>query len=253
MFMMADERAKILKRCARASMLLLVLAGATHANPDHSGNYVLLQQTTVVAKVPILADVVSTTRAVSVQRLRQEGERLRGMGQLCDISIESSSSLIRTELPSAFKRALPPVRTDARLIERGSQLAFRQGSQTLIMGAELENPAKDSLPTSAHDRRVRDTDGDGKPGVTVRVHGIVSGEVYVAQRSSSSLEGVKKANGFSGMVRFQTEESILGASKGALKKHVETRTNPERSFFRMVRVPESTSCEQAVKLAASWR
>ncbi|HEY5957748.1 MAG TPA: hypothetical protein VIV60_14390, partial [Polyangiaceae bacterium] len=53
--------------------LIITLTRASNAAPraaapsDFSGTYLLVQQTVTVSEVPVLSDVVATTRAVSVQ------------------------------------------------------------------------------------------------------------------------------------------------------------------------------------------
>lgn len=221
--------------------------------PDlYSGTYVLLQQTTTVAEVPVVADVVASTRAVSLQKLRFEGDRLYGQGTLCDLRIESSSSLVKTELPAAFRRALPPVRTDARLLEQDGKLFFQQGWQTLVVGARLERPDA-PLPTSAEDPRVVDADGDGQPGVTVKVSGLVSGEIYLVQRSRSRFRGEQVKDGFRGRIEFENEQSILGATRSVLKSAPDAKPDWNRSFFYLKKVPDSTSCAAATQIAESLR
>lgn len=224
----------------------------TPAIGDHSGTYVLVQQTTTVAEVPIVADVVARTRAISLQRLRARGDRLEGQGTLCHLEMESSSSLVKTEFPPAFRRALPPVRTDARLEKQGDVLFFRQAKQTLVVGARLSKP-DEPLPTQADDRRVFDADGDGRPGVTVRISGIVSGDIHLVQRSTSRLSGAKTKGGFRGRIEFQSEQSILSATSSFLESAPEAKPDWSQSFFQLEKVSDSASCEDARRVARGIR
>src|SRR5690606_15974902 len=167
----------------------------------------------------------------------------------CQVEMVSSSQLVRTELPLAFRRILPAARLDARLERVGAELRLHQGPSTVVLGAKLENPRRDPLPTSADDPRVYDQDRDGHPGVTVRVAGVVSGEVYFAQRGVTELRGRREGRVFSGRVHFKTEDAILGASSALLKMRTNTRPDYERSTFRLVPVPPGTTCSEARGLA----
>lgn len=229
-----------------ASLVCAFLSAASSANEDYSGVYILLQETTTVAKVPVVADIVSTMRSVSVHRLSMKGERLVGRGKLCSLEIDSSSALVRTELPAALVRAMPAPEVDARIRSQGGEVTFTQPSRTIVLGAKLEDAERDELPTSKNDSRVYDQDGDGKPGVTVRVRGIVSGEVYVVQRSSSSLAGRRTPGGFSGSIRFSSQDVVLDASSGLLRRRTNTRPDLERSSFRLERAPDAITCSAAV-------
>lgn len=215
-----------------------------------SGNYLLLQQTVTIARVPVLADVIATTRALSIQKLELRGDRLIGDGRLCDLKIESSSDLVKTELPEAFRRALPPPRTDAKLEVRDGRIFFRQAAQTLVLGAKLKSPGE-ALPTSVDDARVVDSDRDGHPGVTVRVSGFVSGEIRLAQRSTSRLSGVAVDGGFHGRVEFQNEQVVLDATNPLLKNGPTSEPDFARSFFRFEKIPNDAGCDEAKRRARS--
>ena len=217
-----------------------------------SGSYLLLQQTVTVARVPVLADIVATTRALSIQKLELRGDRLVGEGRLCDLSVESSSDLVKTELPEAFRRALPPPRTDARLELRGGRIFFRQAAQTLVLGAKLSSPGE-ALPTRVDDTRVVDSDRDGHPGVTVRVSGFVSGDIRLVQRSTSRLSGASVDGGFHGRVEFQNDQVVLDATNPLLKNGPTSEADFARSFFRLEKIPNDATCDEARRRARSMR
>jgi hypothetical protein len=217
------------------------------------GRYILAQRTVVVAEIPILPDLSTETWSVSLVDLTAKaepsGEQLQGRGRLCHIEMRSSSSLVRTELPSALQRLLGDVEVQARLIRHPGGLRLRQAPRWLVLGAKLRDPEHDPLPESAADPRVFDHDGDGKPGVTVRVRGIVNGEVQVVQRGASALHGERDAHGFHGAVHFRTEDVVIGATKAALRKRTKTHPDPSRSTFVLRKVRADLDCAEAVAAA----
>jgi len=229
----------------------LASAPLTTSPADHSGTYVLLQQTVTVAEIPILADVLTTMRAISLGRLTHEAGRLRGEASLCQLAMENSSDLVKTELPAAFRRSLPPVRIDAELAPKEDGVVFRQAAQSLVVGARLG--AEEELPTRANDPRVFDQDQDDKPGVTVRVSGLVSGDIYLVQRSTTRLFGALRGSAFTGRIDFKVEQSVLGTTNRLIGGGPESRPVPSRSYFRLEKVPSDWTCEQAQRLAAGWR
>jgi hypothetical protein len=242
-------------RLGRLAALLLSLglsAASGSASEDLGGTYVLLQQSTVISEVPVVSDLVTRTRSVSIQRLEHRGDRLVGTGRLCQVKLHTSSSMVRLELPAGLARVLPPVVTDARLEPSGADLTFRQRESALVFGARLAKPSTEPLPRSSDDPRVLDQDGDGKPGVTVRVRGLVSGELYIAQRSISSLRGARRGDVFTGRVDFRTEDVVLGSTSKLLERRAKTRPDPSQSFFRMKRAPAGTTCAEAQALADGW-
>lgn len=230
----------------------LLAPAASGADDSLSGVYLYVQKTTSVTKMPVLANVVATTRAVSIQHLTFDGEWLRGTGTLCDVQIESSSKLVKTVLPAAFRRAIPPVLTNARLQKTGKTMTFTQPPQTLVIGAELDSVERDPLPSAPNDPRVRDHDGDGKPGVTVLVSGLVSGEIYLAQRSTSHLTGQGTPDGFHGTIHFTSDQSILDATKSVLKRNPSAEPDPERSEFLLRKVKKQITCAEARHLAQGF-
>lgn len=222
-----------------------------------SGRWVLAQATTSVTDLPVVGEMSATTRVVAVHDLRHDGERLYGRGVLCGVDVVDDSSLVSTTIPDALRKVLPPPIIDARVGEVDGKLRLRQGRRTVVVGAKLADPVRDPLPTSPRDARVHDLDGDDKPGVTIVIGGIVSGEIYTAQRSWTALDGAAVGrNGFAGRVHFGVEQRVLGATTSMLEDPPEQRPDLERSWFRMTRIghvgalPES--CKSARAVAAKW-
>ncbi len=213
---------------------------------DAAGRYAIVQTTVSKTKLPILSDVVATTRAVMLVDLDQDGNRLYGGGQLCHLQLTSTSSLVNTSFPKAFIRALPPIVFEAHLETRQDQPYLVSSRKTLVLGAHLDNPKNDKLPHSAEDSRVYDQDSDGHPGMTVRVSGVVSGEVYVVQRSSTQMAGPKTRRGFAGGVHFELEQNIVGASRSMLRRGPRPIADSSASRFEMLKMPISANCEEAV-------
>lgn len=230
------------------SCLAFVLP-AWGAEEDYSGTYVMVQEAVSVTELPVLKDIVATVRTVGVVELSHSGRRLRGEGKICELAMKSSSLLVKTSFPSAFRRALPKLRVDARLTSAGGAVRLEQGWRTAVLGARLKNPLTDALPTKAEDARVFDHDRDGKPGVTVVVSGFVSGEVYLVQRSRSRLSGHRQGDGFSGKLQFKNEQKVVGASSSLLDRDPGAVPDLARSRFHLQRVSGPITCAAAVEQA----
>jgi len=231
---------------------LLVLCGSASSARSEaplSGRYVLWQKTVTTNKIPILKDVTAQSIAVALVDVKHDGKRLRGEGRLCDLRLESSTRLVKTTFPAAFINALPPVRVDAAISQRGDESFLSSGTQTLVIGAELKRPEHEALPEVASDPRVIDQDKDGKPGMTVRVDGIVSGEIYVVQRSSTQYSGPATRDGFAGRIEVDVEQVIVGASSGLLRHGSTPEPNSKLSAFALGRVSNTATCAQAVAWA----
>src|SRR5688572_2781317 len=96
------------------------LHSSAAATEDLSGTYILFQQTTSITELPVLKDVTAKMRATTLVNLSHDGSKLKGTGKLCNLHIESSSDMISTKFPAAFKRALPPIQVDLALSGEGN-------------------------------------------------------------------------------------------------------------------------------------
>ncbi len=249
--------------------LLILLAGAalTVASPlraqddgalntpraagEFNGRWALVQATTTVSRVVGVGRVRTTTTAVMYYDLEDDGALISGEGALCDVHLHTGSPFIRTVLPSALVSVLEAPRLRASVDSYGE---FVQPRSYALLGVELEDRAGESLPTDPDDPRIVDCDGDGHPGGTVQISGIVSGEVYFAQRSWSELEGHRTTpNAFEGRVRFDEEQVILGASRRALRSGppTEPADDPDQNWFHLVRLADGAGCAEALGYAES--
>ncbi|MEZ4437466.1 MAG: hypothetical protein R3B72_00125 [Polyangiaceae bacterium] len=238
-----------------AGLLLVALAPRPAvADEDLSGVWVMTQVTVSEASVPVVGTIHPVTTVVSLLRLKDDGKRLRGKGDLCQIEVDSGSSFVTTKLPAAFIRSLPRPQLEAKLDRQDDGTRrLRQAKRTVVVGAKLERPDTDPLPTEPKDARVIDQDGDGKPGVTVLIEGIVSGEIYVTQRSWTRLSGTQVGReGFAGSVEFGNEQSILEATSSMLDDPPDQRPLPDKSWFRMTRLSGDATCATARAVAKKW-
>jgi hypothetical protein len=111
------------------------------------------------------------------------------------------------------------------------------------------------LPTGAEQRGVRDHDGDGNPGATVelRMRGFGEGKLFIVQRSHLVLRGRQTEPGrFEGAVDVRVQEQrTLGARPGFLHREMVIRPEPERSGWKLVRVPPATNCVDLARLGST--
>jgi hypothetical protein len=122
-----------------------------------------------------------------------------------------------------------------------------------VVGAKLRR-SNDPLPSDPDDPRVFDQDGDGNPGVTIRVEGIVSGDMYIVQRSWTRLEGALLGDGsFGGRLFFGNAQVVLDSTSPFLGDPPSSRPLPNLSWFRIARLPEDADCAKARERAAAWR
>jgi hypothetical protein len=98
-----------------------------------------------------------------------------------------------------------------------------------------------------------DDDRDGHPGVTIHVrnHLLGRGEVYITQRSMTSLDGRFHADGSAtGRASVAADPTVLDASTWWLKIPTHPRPDHDRSRFRLVPIPEA-SCDAVARALRS--
>lgn len=80
----------------------------------------------------------------------------------------------------------------------------------LVLGAQLTTPLTEALPTDKNDSRVRDSDGDGKKGVSLLIPGIV--KIYGVLRLNLSLDApiaAATSGALSGTAEVEVAQEVL--------------------------------------------
>lgn len=94
-----------------------------------------------------------------------------------------------------------------------------------------------------------DADDDGHPGTTVTASGLVSGDVYVAQRKTVDHHGVVQGTDNSlGLARVSKEGIVLDATSDLLKTE-SPRTphpDPKQSWWFDLRIDDGASCDEVL-------
>jgi len=130
-------------------------------------------------------------------------------------SEQRTNQPIQTTLSDVATQAIKPPSTPVVVDRVKGRLRVSRPATPTPVGIRLEHPAVDPLPTDPQDPRVVDDDGDGKPGVTVkiRVSDSLTGELYIARREIFAWQAVlENRNRLEGVVTDHSEQLVLGAS-----------------------------------------
>lgn len=244
------------RRAAAVGVLgaLLVLVCATRlggndgvADLNLSGRWAFLHVTSQIGTVPLVGERTRTTSSFALVDVAQDGSSASGVESACFTTIDYGTSVVAMEIPEAFVRSMRAVEWTATLEPDEAGTRFVRPWVTSVNGARLADPENDLLPIQADDPRVVDQDGDGKPGLTVRIvlMGLIHGEVYVVQRDRSRLVGVVTSpDAVDGLVEWTSEQSVLGASSSIFLGGAPARLDPipEHSYFRARRVDAEMDC-----------
>lgn len=219
-----------------------------------SGMWGMRLETTAVTEIPFVGQSVDVQ--VALARVTFSGEPLDAQASLttCGVRITSSQAAVEQILPEAFVSALGvAIRPFSYDPVTGR---FEAPRFVEVRGARLDAPETDALPTSAEDPRVFDQDADGKPGMTVRVQGLIDGEVYVVQRGANAFSGARvegeatAPTRFEGNVVWQSEQTVVGADNRVLEMSLPSRPSEDVAQQRvvLVRLADDAGCD-AVRAA----
>ena len=228
-----------MSRCILILLAVLPLA----AQAQTTERYAVHQSVAVQVKNP---NPMSTSRWTTVRTfgwglvdMVRDGDRITYEESTCDIATSKVFGTT-TEYSRAFIDSLG-IRSRSGSLQ-GDRWVVGPFIQTIGAGdGQLPNSADDAV----------DTDGDGLPGVTVAVKQAVmgQGEVYVAQRTTNTLQLTETGTGWSGTVQSDVEEVVLDATTWWLKADRASRPHPDpsESTIEFVRVDTGTSCSDVLR------
>lgn len=222
--------------------------------PDLAGNWAQLWTVASVDSLPVIGDVSASTTTIHRLWIEQHGLDLLVHVETCRIEIDSGTDIIQEIIPDAFVASLGTAVRTAWLEKAGSRYRYIQPRTYEIRGVRLVDAANDVLPQSPEDPRVYDQDQDGLPGMTVRVTGLVDGEVWVAQRDWHEVDGVVTgADLVEGTIHWAKEQVVLGADNPLLTSPLPSVPDPDasRSRARMVRLAEDLDCKEILDRTSS--
>ena len=212
---------------------------------DLRGEWLCAQLTTGESKAPGIGEMLTRTRLSSWLTIAQEGDALQVRWRVIDLAIDTGTRLARAELSPGLIENMADLERPGRIHERRLELDWAQS----VIGAEVGED--ESLPEEASDPRVRDTDQDGEPGVTIRFRGLARGRVFAAQRTrtrllSDPIEHDRPPH-LAGLVEWRLEQTVLGATNPLLKLAPDVRPVDERdaSWFVLERVTSPVSDDEA--------
>ena len=134
--------------------------------------------------------------------------------QFC-FSEQRTDQPIETSLSDAATQAIKPPPTPITVDVVDGTLRIQRPATPTPVGIRLDHPANESLPTDPDDPRIVDDDGDGNPGITVRIEvsADLTGELYIARREIFAYEAfLTEPDLLTGTVTDDSEQLVIGAS-----------------------------------------
>jgi hypothetical protein len=223
---------------------------ATDYSPlDVSGSWAQLQVVSTLADAPVIGQIQTTSSAILRWQITQGDDGALLIEQAaCDLDLTTESDFTQMLIPDAFIDAIETYQKPGTLDTRVSPPRLDVPGHPEVHGAVLEDPMTDPMPTTADDPRVFDADGDGQPGLTVYVTGIIDGGLYVVQRNMATIEGATvSATRMEGLMGWSQEQVVLGSDNSILAENpmvTSVDPTPENTHFVAVRIPADWACDE---------
>lgn len=215
---------------------------------DLTGTWKLTLRVANRAAIPLLGDTTVWSVSTYLATVRWDGEQFIQHHVVCDIETRSTRRIAEHVLPLAYVRAMPEKTYPLGLTPDGDTLGFHADLALIHIGYD-PLATGGSLPVEDQDNGlIEDWDGDGHPGATVRLKVPVLGvvEVYMVQRMHALIAGVVSSPDliYGQLALPIVEQRIVGASNVLMRGNPRVEPDPDNSSFRMVRLPQGTTCAE---------
>jgi hypothetical protein len=182
---------------------------------------------------------------------RIENGKLLQIDRFCSAEQKLNQKSVTVRFSDEATRAIAPRVQEVQMRrEEGRWVVIRPESPTLL--GIVGDP---SLPLSRNprDANLVDADGDGKPGVTVRlkIANLLNGRIYITRREIYRDHLTLHANGnLYGYVKDTSEQFVIGASLRILAQQSNPLQNPDPGMnpVMLVRVSDDLdTCEELME------
>lgn len=177
------------------------------------------------------------TYGISELSLADDG-RLIAKDRYCHASHKSNLPF-KSEVPDSFTRAIVPRTVEVQIRQTDGQLFMWRPETPTPIGVRLADPMQ-PLPKSPRDVQAVDDDGDGKPGVTVRIklYNRFPTELYIARREIFAYALALQPDGkLTGYVSDHSEQLVLGSPLVFMRSQRDPKQHPNLDLSPMMLVP----------------
>jgi len=180
-----------------------------------------------------------------------EGDALIERDRFCHAEHKMSFKTVRTVFSDEATQAIIPKDKAVDLfLEDGQWQITREPTPTLL---GIKGDPNLPLSRNKNDPNIEDSDGDGRPGVTVKIviGGLIKGKIYMTRREVfKNMMTVETPDRITGHVIDSSEQFILGANLGILNKPSDPvqHPDPDMNPIVLVRVGDDIqSCDQLME------
>ncbi len=239
-------RARLLALLALALLSSVALARPRHVQAEELvGTWAMKLQLAVIAQVPVLGDSATVNHRTNLATLRMQDGVLTQTHRACRVEVVAERDFATPIVPQAFVDHLPEKTYPVELRDIGDQVRYDVDLQLEVMGYDETLP--EPVPSDDQDKRIEDTDQDGRIGITFLVDAPVFGrvEVYAVQLAHTVLKGrvLSPDRVVGSALMLVLEQRVIGSTNVFFTRGAKVRPDNAHSSFEMDRVAEGSGCE----------
>ena len=218
--------------------------------PQLEGTYAYKRTITTSQEVPMMGRSETVSTSWGYTSITSYDDQIWFTEYGCHVET-SGSSMIEVEIPDIIAQTIEPEAVAMRVWKDGETIHWERPETVTLLGVRLDDPLRDELPDTPTDSRVFDQDGDGQPGITVKIDGFISGDLYVVQRTTNTYIGTLNGESLLGSIEEYGEQKVLGSTNSMLEQDVpsEAINDPEVNRIHMVPVDSSVTCAWIIENA----
>ncbi|MEZ4392422.1 MAG: hypothetical protein R3A48_15140 [Polyangiales bacterium] len=214
------------------------------------GTWATRTRTLTEQTVPVLGTVRTTSRAYAIAVFARAGSTVTVTERACRVVFDRSS-LGTTSISDRAVQALAPATAPIAFAQVGGAWRWSRAARSVAVGWRPSMNADEALPATRTDPRVVDSDGDGNPGVSVRIMNLLAnGSVYVVQRQRSALSGDQASDRTPRAVNDPSgsTQRTIGASTNLLAQDIPSRvdTAPTNNGVTFARLAPDADCAAVI-------
>ncbi|MBN2777562.1 MAG: hypothetical protein JXR36_07960 [Bacteroidales bacterium] len=156
---------------------------------------------------------------------------------------------ISSEFSDKSVQAIKPRHHEVELSKENGKWQIYRAPTPSLLGIN-DDPAK-PLSKDRNDPNLTDPDGDGNPGVTVKINigKIIKGEIYISRREIFTNYLTLNNDGtLTGYVKDDSEQFVIGATHKFLDQESNNKQHPSRGMNPLILVPISDDIDTLEEL-----
>ena len=222
-------------------------ADADEVAPLIEGTYAYKRTITTAQEIPMMGRSETVNTSWGYTSITAYDGQIWFTEYGCHVETAGSNA-VEVEIPDIIAQTIEPEAVPMRVWQEGETIYWERPETVTLLGVRLDDPLRDELPDSSSDSRVFDQDGDGNPGITVKIGGFISGDIYVVQRTINTYTGTLSGVNLVGSIEEYGEQKVLGSTNAMLEQDVpsEAINDPAVNRINMVPVDATVTCDWVI-------